>query len=158
MCWLQWVNNAGRSGKGASQLCCRRQDRGRSACGCRVVDGLLIADKEEGMVAADESGNPDRAADGTSKLIALKRVDRFNAVDIGEVVCGIKGAVAEKLEQIAVVLAASALGDNVDHTTGILAILGAVVAGLNAKLLQRIGHWKWSVDVGVFVHIIAAIK
>ncbi len=48
--------------------------------------------------------------------------------------------------------------DDVDHATGILAILGVVVARLDTELLHRVRHRKRSIYVGVFVDVIAAVQ
>jgi hypothetical protein len=58
--------------------------------------GLLVAEEEEGVVAEDGATND------AAELIAFERVDRFDAVDVAEVVGGIEDAVADELEEIAV--------------------------------------------------------
>ena len=50
------------------------------------------------------------------------------------------------------------LRDDVDHATGILSVLSAVVLGLDAEFLHASGNGKGRVDVGVLIHIVTAIE
>ena len=50
------------------------------------------------------------------------------------------------------------LGDDVDHRARVLSVLGGVVTGLHTEFLQRIRKGEGLVDVGVLVHIVAAVE
>ena len=56
------------------------------------------------------------------------------------------------------ILFGAAFGDDVDHAARVLSVLGVVIAGLNAELLDCVRHGEWSVHGGVFVDIVAAIE
>ena len=49
-------------------------------------------------------------------------------------------------------------GNDIDHPAGVLTVFRAVIAGLHAEFLQRVGKGKGLVDVGVFVHVVAAVE
>src|SRR5690348_4744677 len=124
--------------------------------------GALKTSEEEGLVANDG------AADGPSKLIAFQLVAPlvFRGLLLSSNVNGkrrkkvarVENGIAQKLENIPVKVVRSGLGDDVDHRPGVLSILRAVVAGLNAELLKRIRERKWLVDVGVFIDVVAAVE
>ena len=95
----------------------------------------------------------------TAELIPLQWVHRLYAIYIAEIVRGIEDPVANELKQIDVILAGPALGDDVDHPTGVLAVLRVVVAGLDAEIhYTRIGHGERGVDVGVLIHVISTVQ
>ena len=102
--------------------------------------------------------NPHWAVDRAAELVALQVVASLHSVDVREVVGGIEDAVADVLECVAVILVGAAASDDVDHAAGVLAVLGVVVAGLYAELLQDIREWKGRVDVGVLVDVVAAVQ
>jgi len=106
--------------------------------------------------------NLEWAAEGAAELVALKGigVGREHAVlDHGrEVVMSVEDAIAEIFEKIAVIFFGAGLGDDVDHAAGVLAVLGLVVAGLYAELLQRVWEREGCIDVGVFVNVVAAVE
>src|ERR1700684_2406644 len=101
-------------------------------------DRPLVSEEEERLVGLVEVRNAERAAHCAAKLVALERVDGLAVGGgvIAEVRCCIQVAIADELEQVAVIMAGSALGNNVNHAAGVLAVLGVVVAGLDAELLQ----------------------
>ena len=111
--------------------------------------GALIPRKEESLVVND------RTTDSATVLIAL---DLIVGGGGSEIVLGIEVRIANKLEDIAVEIVGTGLGDDVDDATGILTVLGAVVAGLDAEFLESIGKRKRLIDVGVFIDVIAAIE
>ena len=49
-------------------------------------------------------------------------------------------------------------GHDVDDCTRALPILGAVVTGLNAELLESVGKWEGSIRHRVLVHVVAAVQ
>ena len=55
-------------------------------------------------------------------------------------------------------LVGAALGDDVHHAAGVLAVLRSVVVGLNAEFLNGVRHGERHVDVGVLVDVVAAVK
>src|SRR5579863_9776760 len=98
----------------------------------------------------EEMGNLEGAANRAAKLVAMEWIDDLG-VDcgvVGEGVGSIEGSVADKFKYVAVILFGAALGDDVDHSAGVLAVLCAVVASLNAEFLHRIRHREWLIDVG----------
>ena len=58
-----------------------------------VVDGPLIPNKEERLVAVKQVGYRDRAADRAAELVPLERVDCLYAVDIAEIIRRVEGPV-----------------------------------------------------------------
>ena len=52
----------------------------------------------------------------------------------------------------------SGLGDGVHDGTGVSAVTGGVVGGLDAELLQGVGEWEGLIDVGVDVHVGRAVE
>ena len=149
---------AGGEVKIAGKLCGRGEDLGAGAGGGGVVDRLLISEEEEGVVGMEKPGDFHRTTDGSTELVALQRVNRLHAIHVSEKVRRIEGAVAHEFKEVAVEPVAAALGDDVDHAARVLAILGVVVAGLNAELLYRVRHGERRIDVGVLIHIIAAVQ
>src|SRR5262252_6737268 len=113
-----------------------------------------MAEEEERLVLpVIESGNPHWPAESPAELIALDLVPAGRCP-----VTRVEYAVAHEFERSAVELVGARFGDDVDDSSGILPVLRAVVAGLHAELEQRDGHGKRLIDVGVLVHIIAAIE
>ena len=106
----------------------------------------------------------DWAADGSAELVAFQGIANLNQrrggrrLGVAEVVGCIQVSVADVLEEIAVPLVGSGLGDYVDDAAGVLAVLCAVVAGLDAELLERVRHGEGRADVGIFVDVIAAVE
>src|SRR5580698_2569087 len=98
---------------------------------------VLIAKEELCAEALGKVRDDDRPADGAAKLVAVQVVGHC-----GEVGPRIEVAVAQELKRRSVELPASRLGDNIHHGSGALAVFGVVVAGLNAKLLQRVREGK----------------
>jgi len=70
----------------------------------------------------------------------------------------IENRVAHELERVAVQRVASGLGDDVYNAAGVAAILGAIVAGLYAELLERIREWERLVDVGIEIVVVGAVE
>src|SRR5262249_29464819 len=96
---------------------------------------------------------PDWSTGGSPKLITLELI----------FLCGmprsrIENGVAQKLETISVKLIRSGFGYHIDDAACVFPRFCAVVACLQAKLLQRIRHGKWLVDVGVLIDVVAAIE
>src|SRR5262249_42187905 len=127
----------------------RDAGHGRLACCADVAkDGSLITGKEKCAVTDD------RTAEGAAELVAMKRVCGTRRIPR----FGIEHGIAHKLEGIAVKAVAARSGYDVDYSPGILAVLRAVVAGLHAEFLKRIGHWKGLVYVGVFVNVVSTVE
>ena len=93
--------------------------------------------------------------EGAAVLVAL---DAIWCGRRGKEVLSIESRIAYKLEGIAVEAAGAGLGDDIYHAAGILSVFRAVVAGLHAEFLERVRERKRLIDVGVFVHVIAAIE
>src|SRR5215469_3449358 len=112
---LKWVDDAGAlTGEGAVELSCRGKNGRGGGGGLGAANGLLIADEEESVVEMEDVWDGDGTAEGSAELIALERVDGFDSVDVAEVVRCVEGAVADVLEEVAVVLRRSAARDDVN--------------------------------------------
>src|SRR5260221_4660093 len=96
-----------------------------------------------------------RAPEGTAKLVAFDHVLRCRR---GKEVLRVEDRVADKFKYITVEIIGPRFSNYVNHATGIFPILRAVVGGLHAEFLKRIGEGKWLVDIGVLVYVVAAIK
>ena len=125
-----------------------------------MIDRPLVAEEAERLVAAEEMGNIEGSAHRAAKLVAMERIDDQGAYCglPSEGIGGVEGPVTHKLKHVAVILLGAALGDDIDHGAGVLAVLRAVVVGLYAEFLQRIGHGERLIDVGVLVHVVAAVE
>ena len=114
---------------------------------------MLITEEELRRSAGGEMRDDDGSADSAAELVAMDIVGHGS-----EVRSGVEVAIAQELECVAMELAAAGLGDDIDHRARALAIFGVVVAGLNAELLQGIREWERAIDVGHFIHVVAAVK
>ncbi len=54
-------------------------------------------------------------------------------------------------------LIGTGLGDDIHHSSSILAVFRAVVAGLHAELLKRVRHREGLINVRILVDVIAAV-
>ena len=97
--------------------------------------------------------NNHRTADRSTELVTMQRVG-----GAGEVGLRVEVPITEELERCAVKLACSGPRNDIDDGAGGLTVLGVVVAGLNAEFLQCIREWKWRIDVGHLIEIIAAVQ
>src|SRR6185369_16084471 len=70
----------------------------------------------------------------------------------------IENRVTQELKRVTMKLVCAGFRDHVHHSARVLTILCTVVARLDAEFLQCVRHWKWLVDVRVFVKVVAAIK
>ncbi len=109
----------------------------------------LVAGKKERLVVEDGS------ADGAAILVALNRIRRSWC---GEEVLCVEDRIAHKLKRVSVETVRTGLRDDVDDAAGILPVFRAVVAGLHAELLKRVGEREGLVDIGVLVHIVSAVE
>src|SRR5207244_4391842 len=115
---------------------CRGQgERWRSGRPCGVVD--------------------DGAAESAAKLIAL---DAIGSGRRGKEILGVEHRIANEFEGVSVETVCARLGDDVNDAARVGAVLRAVVAGLDAEFLERVGERKGLIDVGVFVHVVAAVE
>lgn len=126
--------------------------------GCRgvrilVKERVLIAKEELGALSFGDVGDDNRSADDAAELVAMDVIGHGC-----EVIPGVEVAVAQELEGVTMELAAARLGHDVNDCAGALAEFGVVVAGLNAELLKCVGEWEWTVDVGHFIHVVAAVE
>src|SRR3989442_1170677 len=75
-----------------------------------------------------------------------------------EVRLGVEVTVAQEFKRRAVELSASRSGDDIYHSAGALAVLGVVVTGLNAELLQCVREGERSVHIGHLIDIVSAVE
>ena len=118
-----------------------------------VNDGVLIAEEELGGLSFGNARDDDRPADGAAKLVAVEVIRRD-----GEKRPRVEVAIAQELKRVAMKTAAAGFGDDVDHRAGALTVRGLVVAGLNAEFLYRVGKRERRIDVGHFIHVVAAVQ
>src|SRR5207302_825583 len=125
--------------------------RGRHGGGLRRPDVLearaLPPDEVEHLVALD------RTAGEAAVLLALQKVF-FRREEIPRV----ERAIAQVVERAAVQLVGPRARDRIDHGAGAVALRGAVVAGLNAELLQRVGKRERLVLLEVRVRVARAVQ
>src|SRR5262249_14033416 len=107
----------------------RRRHRRRQRRPDVLEIGALPAGEEEGLAALT------RAAEEAAVLLPLQKI--FLG---GEEIPRVEGTVAEVVERAAVEGVGSRARDRVDHGAGAVALRRAVVARLNAELLQRVGE------------------
>ena len=115
--------------------------------------GVLIAEEELGALPFGNVRDFDRPADGAAKLVAVDVIRRGR-----EKGPRVEVAIAQELKRVAMKAAAAGFGDDVDHRAGALTVRGVVVAGLNAEFLYRVGERERRIDVGHFIHVVAAVQ
>ena len=97
----------------------------------------------------------DGAAESAAILIAL---DAIGSARRGKEILGVEHRIANEFEGVSVETVCARLGDDVNDAASVGAVLRAVVAGLDAEFLERVGERKGLIDVGVFVHVVAAVE
>src|SRR5262249_53274715 len=97
----------------------------------------------------------DGPAKGSPELIAFYLVLGRGS---GKEILRIEKRIADVFKDVAVKGIGTRFSHHVDYAAGILAVLRAVVSGLNAEFLKSIRKGEGLVDVGVFVHVVAAIE
>ena len=97
----------------------------------------------------------DGAAESAAILIAL---DAIGSARRGKEILGVEHRIANEFEGVSVETVCARLGDDVNDAARVGAVLRAVVAGLDAEFLERVGERKGLIDVGVFVHVVAAVE
>ena len=110
-------------------------------------------EEERPILAVVNAGNRQRSAYHAAELAALQLIAPRR-----EEIARVEHGVAKETERSPWNLIAARPRDDVHHPARVLPVLGAVVAGLNAELLQCIGERKGRVDVGVLVHVVAAVQ
>src|SRR5215469_18175362 len=119
----------------------------------------LVACEEERFIPSNGTSN------GASKLVSLELIPShvFRRLSVGlrqgrKEISAVKYGIAQKLEEVAVKAVASRLGDDVYNGPGVLTVLRAIVARLHAEFLKGVGKRERLVDVGVLIHVIAAVQ
>src|SRR6266568_703050 len=113
----------------------------------------LVTSKEKRLVFSDWT------AECTPELIALKLI--ASLILSGEIripASGVEHSIAQKFKRIAVEFIGAGLRHYVHYASGVLPKGRAVIAGLDAEFLERIRKREWLIDVGVFIHEIAAVE
>jgi len=109
----------------------------------------LIPSKEKSLVVDDG------AAESAAVLIAL---DAIGSGGRGKEILGVERGIAIEFEGVSVEIICAGLGDDIDDAARVRSVFRAVVAGLHAEFLERIGERKRLIDVGVFVNVVAAVE
>src|SRR5262249_29125011 len=108
---------------------------------------ILKAAKGEQLVLSQ------RTSQSKAGLVALQLV-----LLPREEVAGIELGIADKPETVPVNAVAAGLGHHIHRASGTIAGVQSLVAGLDRKLLHRVGEWKRKVVVVQVVHVLAAIE
>src|SRR5437660_7554922 len=66
--------------------------------------------------------------------------------------------VAHEFEPISMEIIGAGFGDDVNNAARVRSVLRAGVAGLHAEFLKSVRERKGLIDVGVLVHVIAAVE
>ena len=98
--------------------------------------------EKQPVPAVEYFRNPHRTAHFGAKLIALQDVFR-NVLLVVEERIGIEVVIANVVEEDAVKVVSSALGDHADDSGAVPSVFGVVVAGQNAELFHRVGIRDW---------------
>ena len=94
-----------------------------------------------------------RTADGSAKLVELEPVIRYS-----ERITRVERSIANEFKQVAMKVIRAGLRDRVHGSGRVTAILRLESAGLDFKLLQRIGKRHRQIQIVVRIVVIAAIK
>src|SRR5262249_29634322 len=107
----------------------------------------------------------DWPADGATKLIALELVSAtiLGRSSVGErwtgkEIFGVENCITQKFKCVTMQSIRAGACDNVYYPARILSVFRAVVAGLYAEFLKSVRKGKWLIDIGVLIHIVAAIQ
>src|SRR5215475_14282014 len=95
----------------------------------------------------------DRAAEYAAKLVT------FELVPLGRLpLPRIEYRITRKFERVAMKAVGPRPRHDVHDSSGVLPVSRAVIAGLHAEFLERVRHGEGLIDVGIFVHVIAAVE
>ncbi len=118
---------------------------------------------------------PDGTSHGASKLVSLELIPPhiFRRLSVGlrkgrkeisgqrsllRPLSGVEYGIAQKLEDVTKKAVGPRLGDDVHNGPGVLTVLCAIVARLHAEFLKCVRKWERLVDLGVLIHVIAAVS
>jgi len=108
---------------------------------------------------------PDGTSHGASKLVSLELIPPhiFRRLSVGlrkgrKEISGVEYGIAQKLEDVTKKAVGPRLGDDVHNGPGVLTVLCAIVARLHAEFLKCVRKWERLVDLGVLIHVIAAVS